>query len=390
MKQSLPTIPMSEYPKRWEKIWALMDRNQLDYLLIYADDHAVSGPAYARWLANFHVHFEPVLILFRPQKEPILLVGPESLDYARLHTPIKDIRILTELYHPDEDYIFTPSESFAHILAEIPCPRFSPRIGIGGYNLIPYLLAKDLQQALPKAEWLDMDQDLGMLRSSKSPAEIQVITYAYQIAQAGLEAAISAIKPGITERQIAAEAEYAMRQMGAEGTGIDTFVASGKHSSPIIARTTTKTIANDDLVLLTLAPRYEGYHAAVALPVTVGKVADNIKHAINFAIEAQENCHRLLKAGAGAEVEKSARDIMQKAGLEKHFLYSGIHSVGVIEFEAPIFGPSYKGKMEKDMILSVDIPVFGCEWGGFRIEDGYLIQAEDAKRLTSIDYQVAK
>ena len=58
-----PTIPAAEYRQRWHKVQQLMEARQLDFLVAYADDRAVFGPAHARWLANFPVHFEPVCIL---------------------------------------------------------------------------------------------------------------------------------------------------------------------------------------------------------------------------------------------------------------------------------------------------------------------------------------
>ena len=58
-----PTIPVTEYRQRWHKVQTMMAEQKLDFLVAYADDRAVFGPAHARWLANFPVHFEPVCIL---------------------------------------------------------------------------------------------------------------------------------------------------------------------------------------------------------------------------------------------------------------------------------------------------------------------------------------
>lgn len=51
------------------------------------------------------------------------------------------------------------------------------------------------------------------------------------------------------------------------------------------------------------------------------------------------------------------------AGLGEYFLYSGVHSVGVIEFEPPIFGPSSPAVLKPGMVISVDIPLFNTPWG---------------------------
>ena len=386
---SLPTIPASEYPTRWAQVRAMMEKEELDLLLIYSDDHATFGPAYARWLAGFITHFEPTCILFTKAGAPMMLVGPETPEYAHIHSKIKDIRVLQELTHPDEDYPYTKIEPLKDIVSSLADPASIKRLGIAGRSMISYDLFQSFKDALP-GEWVSMDEQMGELRKIKTEAELQVIRYAYRIAEAGLNAALGAIVPGVSERSVAAAAEHAMRSIGVECYGIDTIVASGENSRPIIARTTTRVIGKDDVVLLTFAPRYEGYHAAIGLPVLVGNPCDEAKRAVGAAIRAQKTCASMLKAGQTNVAESAARRVMQEAGFGDNFLYSGIHSVGVIEFEPPIFGPSSKAVMEPGMVLSIDIPVFDGAWGGLRLEDGYLIGEHSAKRLTSFDYEVRK
>jgi hypothetical protein len=65
-----PIIPASEYPDRWQKIQTMMAEQNLDFVVAYADDRATFGPAHARWLANFPVHFEPACILVPRQGIP--------------------------------------------------------------------------------------------------------------------------------------------------------------------------------------------------------------------------------------------------------------------------------------------------------------------------------
>jgi Xaa-Pro aminopeptidase len=388
----MPTIPFEAYRQRWEKTKAMMEQQQLDLLIAYADDRAVFGPAHARWLANFPVHFEPVCILMPRRGEPIMLCGPESQEYARLAGQISDTRVLREFTHPDEDYPYSRIQGLAEIVAEVMGGLETvQRVGLAGRSLMNADVLHAFNQCLPAAQWVDAEEALCGLRAQKSPAELEVIRYAYQIAEAGMTAAIEAIRVGVTEREVAAEAEAAMRRAGAEGTGIDTIVASGPNARPILARSTLRRIQANELVLLTVAPRYEGYHAAIGRPVTVGSQPDQIVRAIEAARRAQEACFQALGPDiAGAEVEKIGRDIMEAAGFGQYFLYSGIHSVGVIEFEPPIFGPSSEARLKKDMVVSVDIPLFNAPWGGLRVEDGYLITATKAERLNDIPYRIEK
>ncbi len=380
---SPPTIPASDYRARWTSVQSLMSGRGLDLLVAYADDRAVFGPAHARWLANFPAHFEPVCILMPKQGEPVMLCGPESVEYALLAGQIRDVRAASLFTHPDEDYPYAKIERLSEIVAEAAGGlKSARRVGLAGRGLMGADLMSAFKETLPEVEWVDVENSMCDLRAVKSPAEIEVVRYAYQIAETGFQAAVNAIAEGVTEREVAAEAEAAMRRAGAEGTGIDTIVASGPNSRPILARSTFRRIQADELVLLTIAPRYEGYHAAIGRPVFVGDPGDEIARARDVACRAQEACFRAMRPEVeGREIEAVGRNVVEDAGLGKYFLYSGVHSVGVIEFEPPIFGPSSAAKIKKDMIISVDIPLFNTPWGGLRIEDGYRVTEAGAERL---------
>ena len=321
-----------------------------------------------------------------------MLVGPESDEYARLRGRIADVRVLRELTHPDEDYPFSHIQGLNEVVDDLGLdPRSLKRIGLAGRGLIGADTLRVFEAALPGVEWLDVENAVCDLRACKSPAEVAIIREAYRIADLGIEAAVEAIRPGVTERAVAAEIEAAMRRAGAEGTGIDTIVASGPNTRPILARSTFRPIAPDDMVLLTVAPRVEGYHAAIGRLVLVGDPGPRVRGALEVAIRAQEACARLLRPGIeGRAVEAEGRRIVADAGLGEAFLYSGLHSVGVIEFEPPIFGPSSPAVLQPSMVISIDIPMFNTDWGGLRVESGYLVTEAGAERLDGAAYRIAR
>ena len=88
------------------------------------------------------------------------------------------------------------------------------------------------------------------------------------------------------------------------------------------------------------------------------------------------------------EVDETSREVLNNAGIGKHFVYTGVHSTGVIEFEAPILASTSKTVIEKNMIYSVDIPVFITEWGGMRLENGYLITENGPEPLNNLDTSI--
>ena len=385
-----PVIPREEYPLRWQRVQQVLEEQKLDMILAYADDRATYGAAYGRYFADLPAHFENLLILFARGKEPVLLVGPETDGYAQLKSAIRDIRVLAEFSAEDEDYPFSTVIPLKDIVADVLGGQ-PKRVGIAAKVHMSATLHEAICAALPEAEFVSADKALEELRGVKTPAEIEVIRYAYKIADMGMQAAIAAIRPGVTEREVAAEAEYAMRKAGCEGYGIDPMVASGENTDHIIARTSMRVIQENDVVCVTLAPRYEGYHGACARTIMVGKQDEEFLKALRASIRAQQICAaNLLPGNVGSVVEQMGRDIMEEAGYGKNFMYSGLHSVGVTEFEPPILGPSSKTVIRENMVISIDIPLYEADIRGFRTESGYLIGKDGAELLSEVPYWIEK
>jgi Xaa-Pro aminopeptidase len=380
----LPRIPDAEFRTRWQRLQAAMAAAGLDMVIAYADDHAVAGPGHARYLADFAPHFEPVCVLVPASGGPLLLSGPETETFAQLTARIHDVRVVREFTHPDEEYPFTTLVHLHDAIAEAAeragvLPR---RVGMAGLELMSIKIYQAFEQALAGVEFVEAEHLMTGLRAIKTLAEQQVIRYAYRIAQAGIQAAFDAIHEGTSEREVAAAAEFAMRSMGSEGMGIDTIVAGGPNTRPILARTRLRDLCRGELILLTIAPRYEGYHAAIGRPVVIGQPSAEVRRAMQVAVAAQQATMQAMRPGApGSQVEGVARRLVEAAGLGGYFLYSGVHSVGVVEFEPPIFGPGNHDPLQAGMVLSIDVPLFHAPWGGLRYEDGYLITTAGAEPL---------
>ena len=385
---SLPKIPEEEFRLRQKKVQETLVEHHIDLLVAYADDRAVFGPAHARWLFDYAVHFEPACILVPAVGEPLIATGPESDAYIYASSYCKNVKIIEEFTHPEEEYPYSEIVSLREVIEDF--QRASGQqirtVGLAGASGMPHHLYAALESAFGKPNMRPVDDLMTNLRAVKTENEIKVIEYAYKLAEMGLHAAIGAIAEGRTEREVAAAAEYEMRKAGSEGMGIDTIVASGReHTYPVLARTSLRQIRRGDLVLLTIAPRYEGYHGALGRPVVLGKPSPEMTYAMQAAIEAQHETAKALKPGAlGTEIDRVARSVIAKAGLSKHFVYSPVHSVGVIEFEPPIMSSRHAEAIRENMIFSIDIPLFHTAWGGIRYEDGFHITATGARRLQTI------
>ena len=143
----------------------------------------------------------------------------------------------------------------------------------------------------------------------------------------------------------------------------------------------------DDLVSVTVAPRYEGYHAALARPFLF-RPDHQIEHAIDTARSGRYAALQHFRVGApGRDSAKALSDVFDAAATGAELPYVPVHSIGVIEFEPPIFGSRSVAEVQEGMALSIDAALFHAEWGGLRIEDGFSIRAGGVVEPRFPDYE---
>ena len=311
-----PVIPQGEFKLRKEKVQQLMVQHGIDLLFFFGDDRAVFGANHTRWLTNYAAHFEPILTGVPSKGDIHSATGAESETFYQNTAKIGQIHVVDEFNMPEEEYPYTKPVSFKSYLDSLisEVGKGNLRIALIGKASFPHWLVELINTF--KFQIVDSDKfelDYRLLRASKSEAEIAVLSYGMQIAEAGLEAGINALKVGVTEREVAAEIEYVMRKLGSEGSGIDTIVGFGRANTfPILTRTTFNKLSAGDLALLTIAPRYEGYHGVIGRPIAMGEQPKEIKHAIEAAIKASNASEQMLKVGAvGRDISKAGLDVLK-------------------------------------------------------------------------------
>lgn len=387
-----PSIPDHELAARPAALGSALAQAGFDGWLAYGDDRAVAGADHVRYLADFAPHFEPVLLAARAgDPSAVMLTGPETVGYASVRTAraaIAEILAVEEFVHPDEEYPTIALLRGLERLREL--FDGATRIAVLGGGAIPYgVWQRALAPLAQRGRELRGGDDVAYgLRAVKTPAEHAVIDEAYRIARLGLEAAASALRPGVREREVAGALEAVMRGAGAEGFGIDTMVASGvANTAPILARSTFREIGAEDLVTVTLAPRYEGYHAALARAFLFRPNA-TFEAAIDVARAGQRAALARLVAGReGREATGALRETLERAQTGAELPYVPVHSIGLIEFEPPIFLSSSPAAIAAGMALSIDSALFHGSWGGLRLEDGFSIDAGGQAQPRFGDYE---
>src|SRR2546429_217081 len=85
-------------------------------------------------------------------------------------------------------------------------------------------------------------------RLVKSANELALLRRAGAFADAGLQAALGHARPGVTERRLAAEIEYAMRSAGSDYPSIPTELTSGPRSVLVHGTPSHRILEAGDLV----------------------------------------------------------------------------------------------------------------------------------------------
>ncbi len=384
-----PVIAHEEFESRIKQVQNMMTEQGLDLVAAYADDRFVFGQAYTRWLVNYQPKFEPALLLIPAEGEVAIATGGESIDYILTQSICKNAYVVSEFLHPEEEFVHVEIVSMKDIIKDMEekMDRKISKVGVPGIGTTSFSIMETIQNMFGKENVVDVEESMSMLRAVKTENELDVIRYAYKIAEAGMKRVVEVLREGVTEREVVAEAEYVMRKMGSEGTGIDTMVASGvEHTRPIVCNPTDRVIKKGDLVVVTLAPRYQGYHGAVARPFFIGEPPKEMVERYELVKTSHENTQKMLRVGVSAkEVDKVSRQLINEAGLGNHFTYTGVHSLGVIEFEIPVLSSDSNVVIEENMVLSIDIPIFLTEWGGMRLENGYIIKEDGLEHLINLE-----
>ncbi|MDO4203292.1 MAG: Xaa-Pro peptidase family protein [Selenomonadaceae bacterium] len=240
-------------------------------------------------------------------------------------------------------------------------------------------LAKELQPI--KAE---KSVSLDGLREIKEAEEIVCIEKACDIGDEAFEDIIKFIRPGMSEREVAARLENTMRCLGSEEVSFTTIVASGKRGSLPHGIATDKLISDGEFVTMDYGAVYRGYHSDVTRTVCVGTADEKQREIYSAVLSAQEIGVSLVKPGAsGIEVDRQVRLLLDKAGYAKYFGHGLGHSVGLEIHEEPRLSPKSKCEsLGTGTVITVEPGVYIPDWGGVRIEDTVLVTETGARRLT--------
>jgi len=221
------------------------------------------------------------------------------------------------------------------------------------------------------------------LRRVKDAGEIAAMQRAAGIADRAFQEVCRKLRPGKKEREVALEVDYLMRQSGAQRTAFETIVASGPNGALPHARPGERKIRKGDLVVFDLGAVWGEYCSDMTRTVAVGGLSPKQRRMYDLVHRAQQAGLQAVTSGTrAADVDRAARQVIEKEGLGKTFGHGLGHGVGLDVHEAPSLNGKSADRLEPGMTVTVEPGIYLAGWGGIRIEDLVVVRKGAPELLT--------
>ncbi|HEC93107.1 MAG TPA: aminopeptidase P family protein [Candidatus Atribacteria bacterium] len=245
---------------------------------------------------------------------------------------------------------------------------------------------KEWKQNLSISKFIPASEILIEARMIKTEEEIKKIEKAAKLGDIGFKAIMNNIKIGISEKELAAIAEYEMRKSGSDGTSFDTIIASGINSSYPHATTSEKKLEDGDLVIIDIGAKFDCYCSDMSRSFIFGKKSQDKMRLINLVTEALEIALDNAKVGIKCcELDKKIRDFFQKKDKiwGSRFIHGLGHGVGLEIHEQPFINSKSEIELKKNMVITLEPGLYVPNLGGARVEDLIVIKEKGVKILNS-------
>jgi len=325
---------------------------------------------------HFHLMEAPVVLLVAPGQEPVIVLRRLELPKVEKF-PFK----VQSFWYPDD-----PAEW------EQAFRKGTQALGLDGKRVgvdprqMRLLEFRHVRAGAPEADYPDASDMLAQLRLRKDDIEIAAMRRAVVIAQEALEATIPLIKTGMTERELAAELVMQLLRGGSEPEmPFQPIVSAGPNSANPHASPSARKLQNGDLLLFDWGAAFDGYISDLTRTFAVGKVDAEYQKIHKIVQEANAAGRGAARPGAPcANVDKAARDVIEKAGYGEFFTHRTGHGIGMEAHEDPYMRGDNMQNLEPGTAFTVEPGIYLPNRNGVRIEDNVVITEKGADSLSDM------
>lgn len=241
-----------------------------------------------------------------------------------------------------------------------------------------------LQEQAGGVELVPLEGPVEKLRLRKDEEEISLIRSAVELTDRAFTHARRIVEPGMSEREVAWELEKFMRENGSDGIAFSIIAAAGENSALPHATPSDCRVQEQDVLLLDMGARHEGYCADMTRVIFLGKPSRKETEVYEVVLRAQGVALEGIKAGmTGTEADELAREVIQEAGFGDLFGHGLGHGVGLAVHEGPRLSPLAEGEVLKPgMVVTAEPGIYLVGEFGVRIEDLCVVREEGLEILT--------
>jgi Xaa-Pro aminopeptidase len=241
-----------------------------------------------------------------------------------------------------------------------------------------------LKKALPTGTSLHSTANVVEdLRAIKSASEIALIRRSVMANSEAFRRVLRRVRPRQSELEISAELDYQMRVLGAEKPAFDTIVAAGVRSALPHAHPTTQRLEGNEILLIDMGAMLNGYASDMTRVVYLGDPPKRVREMYRAVAEAQLAGIDAVRPGvAASKVDAAARNVLKRYKLDREFIHSTGHGLGLEIHESPKLGKKDKTKLKAGMAITIEPGAYIEGFGGVRIEDTVLVTETGCEVLT--------
>ncbi len=243
---------------------------------------------------------------------------------------------------------------------------------------------KEINEALPLGHYLKpIGPVIDTLRMVKTADEIARIRQSVNTNSDAFAAVLKGIREGTSESDIAADLDYQMRRHGADGTAFETIVACGDRTALPHARPTHQKLGANELLLIDMGASRDGYMSDMTRMLFLGKPSQKIRSMYARVLDSQLAAIAAVRHGASTrQIDLRAREVLKAAGLDKAFVHSTGHGLGLEIHEAPKIGKKDSTRLKAGMVITIEPGAYVEGLGGMRVEDTVLVTQTGCEVLT--------
>lgn len=234
-------------------------------------------------------------------------------------------------------------------------------------NYVTYAKYKEIMHTYKIHNLVETEHIIEKQRMIKDEDEVKNIEKACEITDNCFAYILDYIKPGMTEKQIAQEIDEYYKQR-TEGVSFDTIVASGENTSKPHAVPTDRKIQENDIILIDMGCKVNGYCSDMTRTFFVGSIPEEIKTVYDLVLKNQNQILNDYKEGASTRIlTKMVEGNFKLHGYD--LIHALGHGVGMEIHEEPFISEKNEKILKENMVVTNEPGIYFPGKFGVRIED---------------------